>query len=581
MRTGLKNSITLVVLLPAVMALLSCPAPAPRELPKTLLFSPISPEYLRDSAAAWKATGFDGFLLAGIMRNWSDDIWAMDNDSASRDKGDSTLIRIKSCNEACREHGIEDNFIKVAFYSHVPFWLDDEKWQQMNRNFHQAARFAEMSGCRGIALDIEYVSEQYDLDWEGYDYSDHSESDLREAAGKRGQDLVCSMLAAYPDMILLTLPEGINFYGPLAADLFFGMVEAMAQNRAPGGLGLLTERSYDMTGIYGLVHYAFILESQIVQQLDPACTSYWQENCFIALGGWPLGYYRKIFDRDGTFLGYGGRREKFGDEIVGSYADKSRRFSPSKFSEQYAGLLLGSRRYCWIYGHGATWWHFSPRDAAEYGAVGNSALPVDPQLEQFKSVVREKSIPQGTDSRFIQWSKLAPAQRSADYFGFVRSFEVCGPFGCEDCDHFTTPFPPEKILESRGVAALVGADSVLQWRRAIGDSSTGYLDFIDYFSPKDWVCAYALCRVTSPAALDAQIRLGSNDSAVLWFNGERILERNIERTAAMDSDILPVRLDEGENTVLIKVCNTERDWGLYLRFSDNEGAPLEGVEYWP
>jgi hypothetical protein len=49
----------------------------------TLLFSPITPEYLQDTAHQWKASGYDGFLLANVMRNWSDDVWATDGQSGT------------------------------------------------------------------------------------------------------------------------------------------------------------------------------------------------------------------------------------------------------------------------------------------------------------------------------------------------------------------------------------------------------------------------------------------------------------------------------------------------------------------
>ena len=67
--------------------------------PQTLLFSPITPEYLGDTADDWKATGYDGFLLSHIMRDWSTDIWATDGDSTTRDENDQTFEQVKSCNE--------------------------------------------------------------------------------------------------------------------------------------------------------------------------------------------------------------------------------------------------------------------------------------------------------------------------------------------------------------------------------------------------------------------------------------------------------------------------------------------------
>ena len=43
--------------------------------------------------------------------------------------------------------------------------------------------------------------------------------------------------------------------------------------------------------------------------------------------------------------------------------------------------------------------------------------------------------------------------------------------------------------------------------------------------------------------------------------------------------ILSIRLEKGENTVLIKICNTEFNWGLYLRITNNQGEPLKGLTY--
>ena len=548
-------------------------------LPKTLLFSAITPEYLQDNAAEWKATGFNGFLFSYIMSNWSDDIWATDGDSSTRGEDDLTFQRVKSCNDVCREHGITENFVKVAFYDHVPLWTDDTAWEKFHQNFREAARFAKMSGCRGIALDIEYVSEQYDLDWEGYDYKGYTETDLREAAGRRGREMVQAMLQVYPNMVFLNLPEGISYYGQLATDLFIGMVQGMANANAPGGLHLLTELSYDITSTLGLVHYGQRLESTILRVLEESTTKYWKKKCTIALGGWPLGYYRKILDENGVFLGYGGRQDKFGDKIIGSYADKSGRFSVERFRNQYAGLLLGCKRYCWIYAHGAAWWHFTDEDVAKYGNVSNSTVPVDEKLDEYKAVVREKWTSTEKMEKLNQLVKQHKTDEFLQALGFINTFKVIGPFGCKECNNFDTSFPPEKETDLN--AEYQGSISQVQWQTCSVDAESGYLDLLNYLDPSDWVCAYVYCRVISPKTASAQIRLGTNDTGTLWFNGKKILSKNVERVATPDTDILPVELKEGENIILIKVCNTEVNWGVYLRISDESGEPIKNLEYWP
>jgi hypothetical protein len=546
--------------------------------PQTLLFSPITPEYLGDTADDWKATGYDGFLLSHIMRDWSTDIWATDGDGTTRDENDQTFKRVKSCNDECRKQGITDNFIKVAFYSHVPLWTDETAWKKVNQNFSEAARFARMTGCRGIALDIEYVGELYDLDWEGYDYNGYTQTELREAAVKRGHDLVQAIYKSYPDVVFLTLPEGISYYGPLATDLFKGMVQGMTEVDASGGVHLLTEHTYHTVDTLGLIHYVHRLESKITSILDESTANYWRKRCSISLGGWPLGYYREILDEDGNRLGYSGRAETFGDKIVGSYADKSSYFSPEDFRNQYAGLLLGSKKYCWIYGHGATWWHFTEDDVARYGNVSNSTLPVDKQLDAYKAVVGEKWL---SSNRMRELSRLVRQDKGEEFLQqlrFVKTFKVIGPFGGKSLDNFSKIFPPEEAVDFN--ANYSGSISEVHWQSVSADH-VGYLDFLSHLSPTDWVCAYAYCKVISPKSMPGQIRLGSNDTATLWFNGEKILSKNVERSAVPDSDILPVHLEKGENTILIKVCNTEYNWGLYLRITDEHRNALKNVTYWP
>jgi hypothetical protein len=379
-------------------------------------------------------------------------------------------------------------------------------------------------------------------------------------------------------MVFLTLPEGIRYYGPLATDLFVGMVQGMAEMDAPGGLHLLTEHSYKMVSTLGLIHYVYSLQTDILKRLDVSTAEYWKRKCSISLGGWPLGYYREILDENGNRLGYSGRVEKFGNEIVGSYADKSRNYSPEDFRNQYAGMLLGSKQYCWIYGHGATWWHFTEADVAKYGNVGNSTLPVDDQLEAFKAVVREKWMSSDRIWRLSEKVRRHESDEFVRMLGFVQRFKVIGPFGDKGIDSFDAFFPPEGQIDFD--AEYTGSVGKVHWQTSSTDSP-GYLNFLDYLSPSDWVCAYAFCKVVSPKARSAQIRLGTNDTVTLWFNGLKILAKNIERSAAPDSDVVPVQFRKGENTILIKVCNTEFNWGLYLRISDEDGTALENLTFWP
>lgn len=358
------------------------------ERPRTLMFSPMNINYLHDTAADWAKRGFRGFLFDQIMDNWQTDVWATDEDVKTRGADDKLLQEVLSCNQACRKVGIDSNFVKVSLNVDLPDPFDDAAWQKITENFQQGARFAKMSECAGIAIDTEYISKQYSPGWEGYAKNPHPLPELKAKIHQRWHGVTAAMLKEYPQMVLLTLPEGIHYYGELSQDIFNGMLSAMAGANAPGGLHVMTEGTYHITDPGGLANYANALQAEIQDIASSSSLPYWKQHCSIALGAWPLGYYRAINDKDGKFLGWSGREETFGNKITGSYADKSAWYTPQVFADQMTGLNSFSPRYNWLYAHGDVFWQWTQEQKAHYEtmvhkSIFNVLLPVVPNLEQY------------------------------------------------------------------------------------------------------------------------------------------------------------------------------------------------------
>ncbi len=546
--------------------------------PHTILFATIPFEYLADTAAQWAAAGVRGFMLGGVMSNWDSDVWLAESGRLVGERN-PLYVRLKRMNEACVREGVDRNFIKVAFYTHLPDWFDDGGWARLCENFRQAAILARDGLFRGIAIDIEYISETYDLDWEGYRKPDYPAYELRGEAKARGAELVRSMLDEYPSMELLHLPEGPECYGPLASDLFEGMVTEMHRRKAPGGLHLLTESSYTKTDTEWLMRYAQQLD-EIVQQILPASVwPYWRERCSIAFGLWPLGYYREIFDSAGSFLGYGGKKEKFGDQVVGSYADKSENYSVEEFRRQLGISRMLCRRYVWVYCHGSTLWQFGKEEMARYGGHQSDALPVVPNLDSYLEVLSRAEI---LSDRRIQGiaSKIRNGLR-VDFLtvsGSPRFWHVIGPFDNSEGKGFGTVYAPEQGIDLGASYEWEGGRAV--WQR-VGVGSTGYVDLRRLFRPSDYRCAYALCHVALSHDTNAVIHLGSDDGAKVWVEGRLVFELDITRGAEPDQNTIDAVLRKGRVPILLKVVNRRGSWGFYFRVTDEEGRALRGASWSP
>jgi hypothetical protein len=330
-----------------------------RRPPKTLLLSPLPINGLRDDAATWAERGFGGFLLQGIMDDCRDDVWSVDGDPATMGADDAMLQEVQVCSAACRAHEI-DTFLYVPCTSLLPVPLDDENWANVLEGLQQAAMFAARAQCKGVAIDVEGVADQFWPQWNGYDYAGYTKATLRQAARARGQQIARVVFGADPSLELLLMPEGLLEYGPLFGDLFQGIMEQAGEARYKGGVHLLAKGTLDTTNAADLLQYPASIDVAVRTLVNNAAQRYWQKRCSLALGCRPLGYARQITDAVGGFRGWGGRQEIFGDELIGQYADRGPRYPIDAFREQFAAAMTTGTKYVWIDAHGATWWPGEP-----------------------------------------------------------------------------------------------------------------------------------------------------------------------------------------------------------------------------
>lgn len=69
--------------------------------------------------------------------------------------------------------------------------------------------------------------------------------------------------------------------------------------------------------------------------------------------------------------------------------------------------------------------------------------------------------------------------------------------------------------------------------------------------------------------------------SIVYLDGAEVWRHMGSRGVVPDSDIVPVTLRAGETRILVKVHNRVDQWGLFMRFTDADGRPLEGLGYSP
>lgn len=167
----------------------------------------------------------------------------------------------------------------------------------------------------------------------------------------------------------------------------------------------------------------------------------------------------------------------------------------------------------------------------------------------------------------------------AKHLGFILDWKLIGPFANVEQKGIETPYPPEKALDSK--AEYDGKAGKVRWKDYLSKDENGIVDLHVGVGQHSEAVVYAATEFTSPAARDVEVRIGCYNAFKLWVNGELALRREDAYTG-MQFDHYPakIRLREGKNTLLMKVCtdipqpSVPNLWRFQLRVCAADGAAI-------
>lgn len=170
-------------------------------------------------------------------------------------------------------------------------------------------------------------------------------------------------------------------------------------------------------------------------------------------------------------------------------------------------------------------------------------------------------------------SRLQGIQTTLDttkLLGVVKQWHLIGPFQWKTDADWETAFVNEPDVNLEGV--YKDGDTERKWKEFTSGDALGLVDLMGAIGQYDRVFAYAYTEIQVPEATPAQIRLGSDDGNVVWLNGEKVWENRVDRGAAVDQDLVPCQLQQGENRILVKISQGAGGWNFMLRITKPDGT---------
>jgi formylglycine-generating enzyme required for sulfatase activity len=163
----------------------------------------------------------------------------------------------------------------------------------------------------------------------------------------------------------------------------------------------------------------------------------------------------------------------------------------------------------------------------------------------------------------VDWASLMLAKRAA-LRGTVNvqesSWQMVGPLRAKS---FSEALFPEKGVDIEA----------LQGRRRVWQARSFPNGVVNQLRAGESTATYLFRTLVAKESGSLSIGLGSDDGIEFWFNGEKLLSKDVPRGAAPDQDVVKVTLRPGTNTVLLKIFNRTGDCGFFY----NTGSSIAGA----
>jgi DUF1680 family protein len=151
----------------------------------------------------------------------------------------------------------------------------------------------------------------------------------------------------------------------------------------------------------------------------------------------------------------------------------------------------------------------------------------------------------------------------------LGSWYSIGPFRSPGADPYGVVFGPEVTtsLKKKYDNGKLRWKKRPKWKDGVVHRLSG-----DGQSGEGLVVAdYMFRNITASKVATLPVYLGSNDGIQVWFNGERVLARDIGRKAAPDQDVINLNFKKGVNKLLVKINNRAAGHAFYFSMHPGGG----------
>jgi hypothetical protein len=150
----------------------------------------------------------------------------------------------------------------------------------------------------------------------------------------------------------------------------------------------------------------------------------------------------------------------------------------------------------------------------------------------------------------------------------MSKWQYIGPFPNPGNQGFAIAYPPEKGIDLKAKYPGKNGEEAV-WKP--GEFNDGTVNNLALFKPENNTEAvvYLYREIETSRPMDLPVSFGSDDTLTVWLNGQQVLAVNEQRGCQPDQNQAVLKLKEGKNQLLLKICQGGGEWAFYFQAKDN------------
>ena len=217
--------------------------------------------------------------------------------------------------------------------------------------------------------------------------------------------------------------------------------------------------------------------------------------------------------------------------------------------------------------------------------AGRNVVDRDAYIDMLSQLIDEISYPQTLQEKFIfalaqfysENDMIEKSNSTIQSTGYIinKAWMLLGPFDSENGNGINKMYINEHLPKMDFSLEHKGKYGQEKWRK----HSDEVLDnIIEMQEEEQWGIYYAYSIVNSPIERDVVMKFSCIDISKLWVNGLQEFEINNRRNRNTEKSTIPITLNPGNNSILVKIDEVGTGSGFTLQITDQDGKPIDNLE---